>query len=213
MPRPRCFLGHTRRKLKKVWSLRRHVSPLALSCQSVEVTSALCRWQMKMIPLPAAREASPRKGFFTTNSSFRFLLAATSPQRMCRKTSFSPYWALPVSIPAYRLEPSCLHFKLNLKIWAKYDGFVDSCLGKEVLQGIHYTTGWGLMPKYRKTHGFPEGAWQEICSEGAVQAAEAMAPWRDRYEMEITEARESHRKNRELGNIQPSWKRSGKERR
>lgn len=40
--------------------------------------------------------------------------------------------------------------------------------------------------------------------EGAVQAAEDMAPWRDRYETEITEDGDGHRKNRDLGNTQPS---------
>lgn len=57
--------------------------------------------------------------------------------------------------------------------------------------------------------GFPEGAWHEMCGEGTVQAAEAMAPSTARYEIEMTEDADGHRKNRDLGNTLPSWKRSG----
>lgn len=48
-----------------------------------------------------------------------------------------------------------------------------------------------------------------MCGDGAVWAAEATAPQRDRYEIEITGASDGHRKNSELGNAQPSWKRTG----
>lgn len=47
-----------------------------------------------------------------------------------------------------------------------------------------------------------------MCGDGAVQPAEATAPQRDRYEIKITEASDGHRKNWDLGNGQPNWKRS-----
>lgn len=153
MPIPWCFLRHIRRKLKKVWSLWSCVSlPCSVQseCES-NLSAAVSKW--RWFPSLQPNKHPQERAILQSGSSFRFHLVPTSPQRMCRETPFSPYWTLPVSIPVHKLEPSCLHFKLSLKIWAKYDGFVDNCLGKEVLQGIHYTTGWRLMPKYCKTHG------------------------------------------------------------
>lgn len=127
---------------------------------------------------------------------------------MRRETPFSPFWALPVSIPVHRLEPSCLHYKLSLKIWVKYDGFVDSCLGNEVLQGIHYTTSWRLMLKYCKTHGVSRRnltwnmLWRSSTGCKPHNAPEGQI-WNGNYWSQWW-----HRENRELGNTQPSWKRS-----
>lgn len=71
----------------------------------------LCRgW--RWVPSLQPNSHPQGRAFLQSGSPFRFHLAPPSPLRMCRESPFSPYWALPVSIPAHRVDtPPHVHFK------------------------------------------------------------------------------------------------------